>query len=40
MAGAAARAREDPQFETQGWDTRNNVMADGPDLVFDLIRSL
>lgn len=40
MAGATARAREDPQFDTREWDTRHNVMADGPDRVFDLIRDL
>jgi pimeloyl-ACP methyl ester carboxylesterase len=40
MAGATARARQDPQFQTQEWDTTHNVMADGPDQVFDLIRSL
>jgi pimeloyl-ACP methyl ester carboxylesterase len=40
MAGATARAREDPQFETQEWDTTHNVMADGPDRVFDLIRNM
>jgi hypothetical protein len=40
LAGATARAREDPQFETQEWDTTHNVMADGPDRVFDLIHTL
>ncbi|HEY6494591.1 MAG TPA: alpha/beta fold hydrolase [Trebonia sp.] len=40
MAASTARAREDSQFETREWDTRHNVMADGPDLVFDLIHSL
>lgn len=40
MARSAARAREDPGFETLEWDTRHNVMADGPDRVLDLIRGL
>lgn len=40
MARSAARAREDPGFQTQEWDSRHNVMADGPDRVFDLIRGL
>jgi pimeloyl-ACP methyl ester carboxylesterase len=40
MAGSTARAREDPGFETQEWDTRHNVMADGPGRVLDLIRNL
>jgi pimeloyl-ACP methyl ester carboxylesterase len=40
MAASAARARQDPQFETLEWDTTHNVMADGPARVFDLIRGL
>lgn len=40
MAGSAARARQDPGFETHEWDARHNVMADGPDRVFSLIRDL
>jgi pimeloyl-ACP methyl ester carboxylesterase len=40
MAGSTARAREEPGFETREWDTRHNVLADGPDRVLDLIRGM
>jgi hypothetical protein len=40
MASSTARARQDPQFETLDWDTTHNVLADGPDRAFGLIRDL
>jgi pimeloyl-ACP methyl ester carboxylesterase len=40
MAGAAARARRDPEFTVQEWNTRHNVMHDGPGRVLDLIHAL
>jgi hypothetical protein len=40
MAGASGRARSDAQFTTHEWDTRHDVMHDGPDRVLDLIHDL
>ena len=40
LAFSTARARADAKFEVREWDTRHNVMADGPDRVFDLIVDL
>jgi pimeloyl-ACP methyl ester carboxylesterase len=40
MAGASERARNDAQFITHEWDTRHNVMHDGPERVLGLIHAL
>lgn len=40
MAEASARARDDEQFTTHEWNTRHNVMHDGPERVLDLIQAL
>lgn len=39
-AGSAAKVRADPGFVVHEWDTRHNVMHDGPDRVYDLIIDL
>ena len=40
LARSAQRAREEPGFVVHEWDTRHNVMSDGPERVLDLLRDL
>jgi thioesterase domain-containing protein len=40
MALSTQRAEADPGFIVHRWETRHNVMADGPDLVVALLQSL
>jgi len=40
MALSTERAAADPGFVKHHWNTRHNVMADGPDLVLQLLQSL
>jgi len=40
MATSTRRAHAHPEFVVHHWDTRHNVLADGPDQVLGLIRSL
>lgn len=34
------KVRADPQFVVHDWQTRHNVMHDGPDRVLDLLTDL
>ncbi len=40
MALSTARARADSGFVVHDWDSRHNVMADGPDRVLSLLQAL
>ncbi|HWE70741.1 MAG TPA: alpha/beta hydrolase [Acidimicrobiales bacterium] len=40
MALSTRRAGADPGFVVHQWDTRHNVLAEGPDRVMELLRSL
>ncbi len=40
MAESTRRAQDDPNFVVHHWITRHNVLADGPQHVLELIRSL
>lgn len=40
MALSTRRAEADPGFVVHHWDSRHNVLADGPDLVLGLLRRL
>lgn len=40
MALSTQRAQADPDFTVHRWDVRHNVLANGPTLVLDLLRSL
>lgn len=40
LAKAVAKVRADPQFTVHDWDTRHNVMHDGPDRVLELLVSI
>jgi thioesterase domain-containing protein len=40
MALSTRRAEADPTIVVHRWNTRHNVMADGPDLVLRLLRTL
>jgi thioesterase domain-containing protein len=40
MALSIRRAEADPSMVVHHWDTRHNVMADGPDRVLQLLRTL
>ena len=40
MALSTRRADADPTITLHRWDVRHNVLADGPDRVVDLLRSL
>ncbi len=40
MATSTHRAEANPDFVVHHWDTRHNVLADGPHRVLDLLRSL
>jgi len=40
MARSTRRAAADPSMVVHHWNTRHNVMADGPDLVLGLLRGL
>jgi hypothetical protein len=40
MALSTRRAEADPTMDVHYWDTRHNVMADGPGLVLQLLRTL
>jgi len=40
LAKSTRRAHSHPDFVVHHWDTRHNVLADGPHHVLELIRSL
>ena len=40
MALSTQRAEADPSFKVHHWDIRHNVLADGPDRVLDLLRTM
>ena len=40
MARSLSRAQADPGFIVHHWNTRHNVLADGPDLVLELLRTI
>lgn len=40
MARSRARAAEDEAFAVHDWDTRHNVLHDGPERVLELLRQL
>lgn len=40
MAKSTERAESDPGFTVQHWDVRHNVLADGPQRVLELLRTV
>jgi hypothetical protein len=40
MALSISRAEADPGFAVHHWNTPHNVLADGPDLVLELLRTI